>query len=51
MVDYPDIDGSDKSGMFKITMSNMGIFKFKNNVPMWRGLTLTFTSQAVEAVD
>lgn len=49
-VEYPDLDGSVKSGMFKIEMSNMGIFKFKNNQPMWRGLTLSFTSQRVEVV-
>lgn len=51
LVDYPDLDGSDKSGLFKIAMSNMGIFKFKNNIPMWRGLTLTLTAQRVEVIE
>lgn len=46
-VDYPDLDGADKSGYFKITPSQMGVFAYRNGSPVWRGLTLTFVSREV----
>lgn len=46
-VDYPDLDGADKSGYFKITQSQMGVFRYKDGVPIWHGLTLTFVSREV----
>lgn len=47
-VDYPDQDGNDKSGSFSISYPTTGIFKFKDDKPMWYGVSLTFTAQEVE---
>lgn len=46
-VDYPDIDGNDKSGYFSVTASSMGLFTYQDGKPFWRGLTLTFSSREV----
>jgi len=46
-VQYPDLDGTDKSELFDVTVSQMGIFKFHNGSPWWRGLILHMQSQEV----
>ena len=46
-VEYPDQDGTDKSGYFAVSYPNTGIFKFKDGKPMWYGVSLTFSSQEV----
>lgn len=48
LVEYFDIDGTDKSGYFSVTTSAMGVFKYRNGQAMWHGLTLTFTAREVE---
>lgn len=45
--DYPDLDGADKTGYFKITPSQMGTFTFQEGKPFWRDLTMTFVSREV----
>ena len=47
-VNYPDQDGTEKSGKFSISYPSTGIFKFKDGKPMWYGVSLTFTAQEVE---
>ena len=46
-VEYPDQDGTDKSGYFAVSYPNTGIFKFKDGRPMWYGVSLVFTAQEV----
>ena len=46
-VEYPDQDGTDKSGYFAISYPSTGIFKFKDGRPMWYGVSLVFTAQEV----
>ena len=43
-VEYPDQDGTDKSGYFAVSYPNTGIFKFKDGKPMWYGVSLTFSA-------
>lgn len=46
-VRYPSPTG-ETTGVFKITEdAGQKIFKFINGQPMWYGMTLTFTAQAV----
>lgn len=47
-VDYPDIDGADKSGYFHISPSSMGVFTYQDGKPFWRGLTLTMVARELE---
>ena len=50
-VAYPSPTG-DQVGVFKIKEdAGQKIFKFVNGQPMWYGMTLTFTSQAVMEID
>lgn len=47
-VTYPTPVGGTQSGAFKIVEnSGQKIFKFVDGVPMWYGLSLTFTAQGV----
>jgi hypothetical protein len=46
LVEYPDISG-DASGMFEISVPSPGIFKFRDNIPIWHGAILNFTAQEV----
>lgn len=46
-VDYPDLDGADKTGYFKVTASEMGVYAYIDGMPYWHGLTLTFVSREV----
>lgn len=46
-VKYPDQDGNDKEGKFNISYPATAIFKFKDDKPMWYGVSLTFTAQEV----
>lgn len=46
-VEYPDQDGNDHSGMFSISYPNTKVFRYVDGVPMWRGVSLTFTAQEV----
>jgi hypothetical protein len=46
LVEYPDITGY-ASGMFEVSVPSPGIFKFRDNVPIWHGAVLTFTAQEV----
>lgn len=48
LVEYPDTDGTDKAGYFKITPSAMGVFKYRNGAPIWHGLSLSFVSRELE---
>lgn len=51
-VAYPSPISGEEVGVFKITEdAGQKIFKFVNGQPMWYGMTLTFTSQAVIDVD
>ena len=47
MVEYPDQDGTAKSGYFAVSYPNTGVFKFKDGKPMWYGVSLTFSAQEV----
>ena len=47
-VRYPDTDGTDKSGLFSVNASNVGVFMYRNGKPVFHGLTLTFTAQRTE---
>lgn len=47
-VDYPDTNGTDKTGYFKITPGTMGVFKFADGKPVWRGLKLDFVARELE---
>lgn len=49
-LDYPGIDGTDKTGLFSVATSTVGVFMYRNGRPVWHGLTLTFTAQNVERV-
>lgn len=47
-LDYPDIDGTDRTGFFKVEPSQMGVFTYLEGAPVWHGLTLAFTAREVE---
>lgn len=46
-VDYFDVDGTDKQGVFSIDYPSFRIFTFRGDVPMWRECTLTIKAQGV----
>lgn len=47
-VNYFDVDGTDKTGVFSIDYPSPGVFKFKDGVAMWHGFTLVLKAQGVE---
>ena len=46
-VDYFDVDGTDKTGLFAIDYPSFELFTFKNGVAMWHNCTLTIRAQGV----
>lgn len=47
MVQYPDPDGTDKSGMFDISQPELKVFRYVDGIPRWHGVSLTMRSQEV----
>lgn len=46
-VEYPDPDGTIKTGKFSIDYPDPRIFAFRKDVAIWHGFTLLFKSQEV----
>ena len=46
-VEYPDTDGTDKTGVFLISYPQPKVFKFIGGVPMWHDFSLTISSRVV----
>ena len=46
-VDYFDVDGTDKQGVFSIDYPSFRIFTFRNGAPVWRDCKLTIKAQGV----
>ena len=46
-VDYFDVDGVDKAGLFAIGYPSFQVFAFRNGVAMWHNCTLTIRAQGV----
>jgi len=46
-VNYFDVDGTDKQGVFSIDYPSFGVFTFRNGVAMWHGCSLSIKSQGV----
>jgi len=46
-VEYFDVDGTDKSGVFTIDYPTFELFTFKNGVPVWHNCTLTIRAQDI----
>lgn len=47
-IQYPDPVQGDTSGMFKISIGDQKVFRFRNNQPYWYNVELTATAQEVE---
>lgn len=47
-IQYPDPASGDASGMFKISIGDQKVFRFRNNQPYWYNVELTATAQEVE---
>lgn len=47
-VEFPDLDGTDHSGYFRIQPSTMGVFTYDNGKPFWQGLTLSLVARELE---
>lgn len=50
-IQYPDADGTNKTGNFTIEIGAQKIFKFVNGNPMWYNVELTATAQEVTDYD
>lgn len=46
-VEYFDVDGVDKTGLFAINYPSFELFAFRNGVAMWHNCTLTIRAQGV----
>lgn len=46
-VDYFDVDGVDKTGLFSVSYPAFEVFAFRNGVAMWHNCTLTIRAQGV----
>ena len=46
-VDYFDVDGTDKTGVFKVDYPTFEVFTFRKGVAMWHNCTLTIKAQGV----
>ncbi len=46
-VDYFDVDGTDKSGLFAVSYPSFEVFAFRNGVAMWHNCSLTIKAQEV----
>jgi hypothetical protein len=46
-VDYFDVDGTDKTGLFAIDYPSFEVFTFKGGVAVWHNCTLTIRAQGV----
>lgn len=46
-VNYFDVDGTDKSGVFVVSYPSFEVFTFRNGVAMWHNCTLTIRAQGV----
>lgn len=47
-VDYFDVDGTDKQGVFSIEYPSFEVFTYRNGIPVWHNCVLKITSQGVE---
>lgn len=50
-IEYPDQNGNDAVGWFSASYPQTKIFKFKDDKPMWHGVSITFTSRDLKGVD
>lgn len=50
-IQYPDADGTNKTGNFTIEIGSQKIFKFVNGNPLWYNVELTATAQEVISYD
>ena len=46
-VDYFDIDGTEKSGVFSVSYPAFEVFTYKNGAPVWHNCSLTIKAQEV----
>lgn len=46
-VNHFDVDGTTGSALFYIDYPNLGVFAFKNNVPVWHDCKITITALEV----
>jgi hypothetical protein len=46
-VDYFDVDGTDKTGLFVVEYPSFEVFTFRDGVPVWHNCTLTIRAQGV----
>lgn len=46
-VNYFDVDGIDKQGVFYLSYPSFEVFKFKDGIPMWHKCSITIKSQGV----
>lgn len=46
-VNYFDVDGTDKSGLFAVDYPKFELFTFRKGVAMWHNCTLTIKAQGV----
>lgn len=46
-VNYFDIDGTEKQGVFSVDYPRFELFTFRNGIPMWHNCALTIKAQGV----
>ena len=46
-VEYFDVDGVDKTGIFSVDYPTLEVFTYKNGVAVWHNCTLTIKAQGV----
>lgn len=46
-VNYFDVDGADKTGLFSVSYPSFEVFAFRKGVAMWHNCTLTIKAQGV----
>lgn len=46
-IEYPEINGTTGSGTFISSFPNVKLFTFRNGVPMWHNVDLTFKNTEV----
>ena len=47
IVEYFDIDGTDRSGIFSVSYPSVEVFRFRNGIAVWHNCSLTILSQEV----
>ncbi len=47
-VSYFDVDGTEGSALFYVSYPNLGVFAFRNDVPIWHDCKLTISAVEVD---